>query len=177
MEKKKKNRYIYIGIVALFILTLYWVEFSPWGSNALAQYNGGYGTFDMKFYDAKIVYEILENTKPIGFNIYNKYLLGDYIFIFAFGALQLIITLNVYKKYAQNKFILLIMMLPIWRGMFDFVENTMLEFIINVYPKQLYTLVNVASTATQAKKLMILLWIISIIVGFCLRFYNIKNIK
>lgn len=54
-----KKNWLKIVIVITFLISLYLVESSPWGSESVALYNEGYGTFDMKIYDAETVYSIL----------------------------------------------------------------------------------------------------------------------
>lgn len=60
---------VFLLSIVFFCITFYWVEFSPWSGRTLAKYNDGYGTFDMKQYDEKTVYEVIEHMKPKGIHI------------------------------------------------------------------------------------------------------------
>lgn len=160
--KKENFKKISTIIMIAFILSLYWVEFSAWSSRALAKYNNGYGTFDMKFYNAQIVYKILNLTRLEGFHIYKMYLVGDSLFILSFGALQILIT---YLIFHNHRFSVLkqVMTIPILRGFFDMIENIILAFVINTYPTKHEILVTVASVSTRLKLAMIWLWLVIIL--------------
>lgn len=51
----------YILMIGLFLILLYWVEGGSWSSRAVAKYNDGYGTFDMKSYDVNTVEKVLSS--------------------------------------------------------------------------------------------------------------------
>ncbi len=105
LESSMKKRRVVIVIVLLFIAAFYWVEFSPWSSNALKVYNEGYGTFDMKFYDTTIVYKVLSTMKEEGVKLSYKYYIGDFLFVLAFGAFQIMLSLYAYSctKHKSHK--------------------------------------------------------------------------
>lgn len=77
----KKQKVSWIIALVAFTLTFYWVEFSPWSSQAVASYNNGYGTFDMKQYHVEDVTAVLGTMQKEGFTAYNRYLVGDSLFI------------------------------------------------------------------------------------------------
>lgn len=151
--------------IVFFCITFYWVEFSPWSSKELAKYNDGYGTFDMKRYDEKTVYDVMEQMEPKGIQIYRNYMIGDYLFILAFGIIQMMILWYSYSWLTNKKVVALFLVVPLLRGMFDFVENTLLLIILYNYPKTLPNVVRISSMATQAKLLMIKLWGVLTLLG------------
>lgn len=169
MKDKKNILLLRLLIVAAFALTFYWVEFSPWSSQALAAYNNGYGTFDMKSYNAETVDAILSETQPEGFRIYDRYLLGDYFFILAFGSLQLMLTKIVYKRKPKDLLFKLTLLIPILRGIFDLFENSLLLYTLKTYPTLHPAAVQVSGLATRCKLFCIGLWIALLLVGICRR--------
>jgi len=159
-------------IIIFFALTLYWVEYSPWSSAELAKYNNGYGTFDMKSYDSKTVYEVLNQTQPEGFTIYRLYLIGDYLFIAAFGALQMMLSLRAYQWTKKKSLIRLAIGVPVFRGICDLVENSIILFIINTYPENHNGLISIASIATTCKLVMIVVWLVMFLLGIGMKTFK-----
>lgn len=160
-----KKRLVIIFSILFFAGVFYWVEFSPWSSKALASCNGGYGTFDMKEYSKESVSEVLSHTSEEGFRIYNRYLIGDFIFIIAFGLLQLLIIKGIYTKNGLSKVKIIAYAIIIVRGLFDFIENCMLELIVNGYPKISANEIMIASTATKFKLICIGGFMVSVLFG------------
>ena len=115
-----------IPAIVFFVIALYIVEASPIGSMAVAKYNQGYGTFDMKKYNAETVTEVLGKMEPQGFHVYKLYYLADDVFLIAFGLLQ-IVLLQMAFSWVRHPFILqLLCLVPILRGLMDLLENTIL---------------------------------------------------
>lgn len=153
-----RKKYVVWGIVLLFIITFYWVEFSPWSSTALQSYNNGYGTFDMKSYDANSVYMVLDQMEPKGFSIYQKYFIGDFLFVIGFGGVQILLSLYAYK-WTKAKWIRTITIgVPVARGLFDIIENILLFSVLLLYPVQHPIAVTIAGMATSMKLCMIGIW-------------------
>lgn len=167
-----KRKLIQGIIIVLFLLTLYWVEFSSWSSRALSAYNQGYGTFDMKRYDVSTVTEVLAVTSPMGITIYHRYLIGDYLFILAFGALQIMISYNVYKVFNKRPPLLFAIAVPVVRGVADFVENTMIECILLSNPNVSVWQIQCAMIATRIKLVCIAVWGILVVSGLLYRRIN-----
>lgn len=164
-RNNKRKVCIWIVMVVGFLLSLYWVEASSWGSMAVARYNNGYGTFDMKDYDFETVKETLENTNTVGFVAYYKYYVADFVFLVFFGFLQCRISHTVYKKIHiyQNKAVKTVVLgIPILRGIFDIAENSLLLITIAVFPKMNAGMVSAASFSTQCKLWCIRIWLCSL---------------
>ena len=72
MSKKRKivSR---IVIVALFLISLYFVEAGFCGSSVVAEYNNGFGTLDMKQYDVQSVFTALSPMNEEGLKVYKMY--------------------------------------------------------------------------------------------------------
>ncbi|PHV69720.1 hypothetical protein CS063_14070 [Sporanaerobium hydrogeniformans] len=153
-----RKKYITWGIILLFIITFYWVEFSPWSSTALQSYNNGYGTFDMKSYDVKSVYTVLGQMEPKGFIIYKKYFIGDFLFVIGFGGVQILLSLYAYKWTRAKWLRIIVIGVPTARGLFDIIENILLLSILLLYPVQHPMAVTIAGMATTMKLCMIGIW-------------------
>lgn len=171
---KKTNKLLYFFIIIGFLLTLYWVEASPWGSNAAAQCNGGYGTFDMKNYNVDSVTQILEGMTEEGFYIYYHYYIGDYIFIIFFGLLQAIILKGIFGKLGADILLgrwvhFFAMGITVLRGVVDFMENTLLVITLMQYPVIHKEMIHIASLCTQIKLWCIRLWLLSVLLGMIMR--------
>lgn len=80
MKKFSKIMSCVIIIIGFFVV-LYWVEFSSWSSREVSQFNEGYGTFDMKNYNAEIVEKVLSTMEPEGYNLSYGYYIGDYLLV------------------------------------------------------------------------------------------------
>lgn len=164
-----KKRMTVAGIFIFFILIIYWIEISPWSSAALADYSNGYGTFDMKSYDAQIVYDVLEQMQPRGFFVYTQYLIGDYLFILSFGALQIMLSLYAYSWTKRKNLIRFTVAVPVLRGICDFFENTLLLTVLKTFPVKKEELVYLSQMATKIKFMMIGIWSVTLIVGLLIK--------
>lgn len=172
---KKFSRGLFYAIIVIgFLLLLYWVEGSSWSSQAVARHNGGYGTFDMKRYDAQVVETVLSAMDSEGFKASYRYYIGDYLFIIFFGLLQCMISRMIYdplqSKIRITKILfVLAMIVPILRGIADLIENTMLVYTLLKYPIINETMVGVATIATTMKLGCIKMWVLLVMLGLILR--------
>lgn len=171
---KKEIRLMNVFIIVGFLCTLYWVEASPWGSQAIAQYNEGYGTFDMKVYDANSVEQVLGIMQQEGFRLSILYYIGDYLFILFFGGTQAMISQSLCGKwnkisYMKKKVHQVSMGAVVVRGIADFIENTMLVLTLYKYPMVHRGMIMSASICTQVKLWCIKLWLISILLVIILK--------
>lgn len=169
--KKFSGRLFCAIIIIGFFLILYWVEES---SQVVEQYNGGYGTFDMKTYDFQTVETVLASMSPEGYQISYRYYIGDSLFIVFFGLLQCMISRIVYhtlKSRIQFVSILFILsiIIPILRGIADIIENIMLVHTLMRYPVINKSIIEIATIATQVKLGCIKFWVLFMIVGLLLR--------
>lgn len=170
----KSKKWIPIVIVLLFGISFYFVEFSSYSSSEIAKYNNGYGTFDMKTYDAEQVNQVLSNMKPKGFTVYRQYFVCDYVFILTFGALQLYLTYIVFTWVKSKKVKGIMYAIPILRGIFDFVENTLLLLVLKHFPGAINSLVKVSNLATQGKLWCIRIWCATLLIGIAGMIYSKK---
>ncbi|MBE5961288.1 MAG: hypothetical protein E7256_07865 [Lachnospiraceae bacterium] len=165
---KGKWRCQWIFAVLAFAITFYLVEFSPWSSRMVAEYNNGYGTFDMKQYNRESVEEVLTNMEEEGFTAYNHYLAVDTVFILAFGWLQILMARAAGEK-GRSIFIKRAGMgAAVARGAFDLVENITLFHILREYPNMSAVRSKIAGTATRFKLACIGVWIVLLVAGMIL---------
>lgn len=173
----KINKKVFVlAIIIGFIGSLYLVEIGPFSSRALSEYNNGYGTFDMKSYDEDVVFSTLNKMQDKGFDISNKYYLGDFIFIVFLFGIQIIITKNIFSWLSIGKIKNIILSLPVLRGIFDVIENILLLIIINSYPERYSRLVMVSSIFTNLKLLFIKIWCLVILSGLIIKLYKSKRL-
>lgn len=174
MSKKRKivSR---IVIVALFLISLYFVEAGFCGSSVVAEYNNGFGILDMKQYDVQSVFTALSPMNEEGLKVYKMYYGMDYLFVIFFGLLQVVVTLDIYR-FSDNMILKrLFVAVPIFRGVCDIVENTILLNTVNSFPSVNETAITVSSYFTQAKLISIRVWIGIVLLGLGWRL--IRRIK
>lgn len=172
---KKYSRWFLCAIIIIgFLLTLYWVGFSNWSSQAVARHNGGYGTFDMKKYDVQTVENVLASMDSDGYKASYRYYVGDYLFIGFFGLIQCMISRMIYdplkSKVRMARMILMLsILIPILRGVADLIENTILVTALLHYPNINANMIHVAIVATIIKLSCIKVWGFLIIIGLIIR--------
>lgn len=164
---RRMNRWVRVFVVMGFLLTLYWVEVSPWGCQAVAEYNAGYGTFDMKMYNVAMVEHALGDMEEEGFRVSYLYYLGDYLFILFFGMTQAMLSHALCGKWKKAYQISIGAVYV--RGMADFIENTLLVLTLCQYPTVHRGIIMSASICTQLKLWCIRIWLISLLVGMIVR--------
>lgn len=163
-----KTRVITLVIISmLFLIALYLVEFSPYSAREVAKYNGGFGTFDMKKYDYATVSFVLSKMEPGGKAATVHYYAADYIFVLFFGLFQGYVVYLLYHHFGVRACFLAVT-IPIMRGIFDIIENTLLLHTVLHYPRINEMVVRIASLCTAGKLFMIKLWVIEVLIGFIL---------
>lgn len=165
-----------ILIITGFILTLLMIEVGPFSSAELSKYTDGYGTFDMKSYDYESVLSVMSHLQDGGNQIALGYYAGDFIFIFFFGALQIMISNNVWRQYRKKSVIPLLLYriavgIPILRGICDVIENIILASVYITYPAVNRMLINISRVATGCKLFSIQVWGIMILLGIVVKFW------
>lgn len=147
MEKKSMIRRGIVAIV-LFVLALYLTEFSPFSERAVALINGGYGTFDMKKYDADVFVNVMNATSNM--SMYWKYYICDFIFTAAF--LNFMVQMaSGFRGAFINKVKVLSYVLAIIRGVLDISENIILLKQIYSYPEINRMVIDTCNTITRVK--------------------------
>ena len=160
MKTINNRKYILVALL-LFLGALYLCEFSPFSSRAVALVNSGYGTFDMKKYDAEIYLQVMNATTD--FSAYWKYYMTDFIFIAAFLNFMVQLVRGFSGKYS-NLIKRIAYVLAIARGLLDAVENIMLMYLIYEYPNADIGLVSVCNIITRVKFLAMRGWILCFII-------------
>lgn len=147
MEDKKMVRRRIISIV-LFVFALYLTEFSPFSGRAVALINGGYGTFDMKKYDADVFVSVMNVTSNV--SMYWKYYICDFIFTAAF--LNFMVQMvNGFQGEFINKVKVLSYVLAVIRGILDISENMILLKQIYLFPEINRMLIDTCNMITRIK--------------------------
>lgn len=165
IHKVMTSKAVFIWGIILSIGAIILMEYSPWGSHALEQYNSGYGTFDMKSYNTETVYRVLNGMEPEGFTVYRLYFILDFLFIIGFGIFQLRVLSFVLRNFRDNVLVKFILWIPVARGIFDAIENILILVLLAAYPIEMPTLVRVASIATFLKLKCITIWSVCIMLG------------
>lgn len=166
-KQKSSRKWVYIiGIVLLFIISLYLVQFS---SEGVAKYNNGYGTFDMKPYNATTIYKVLNNMSTEGFSAVRIYYICDYLFVIAMGTLQVMLSFATFNSAKSKLPGMVLAGIAIARGIFDAIENALLFTIISDFPNQHNQLIKIASLSTKLKMCMIGLWVGLFVSGIVLK--------
>ncbi|HEX3022295.1 MAG TPA: hypothetical protein VHP81_07880 [Lachnospiraceae bacterium] len=177
-QSKIKRTIIYwVIITCFFLIALYIVSGSPFSSNGVKKFNNGYGTFDMKSYDARIVHQVLGDMKEQGFTVYKQYLVCDFLFIFAYGAFQFSLTRAAFQTWKIGKLSWLLLGIPVARGIADAIENVLLWITLYTFPHENSTLINISSNFTFLKLSLIKVWVVLIIIGFIGMVINSKGRK
>lgn len=171
-SKWRQSKWAIILLWICFFGVLLMIEVGPYSSKNLGKYNNGYGTFDMKSYDTNKVVQVLDNMQQKGFAIYRGYFVFDYLFIIVFGAVQIYLTSIAYGWCKNRKIVTMLSIVPVARGIFDLIENTLLLIVIQSYPNVLSQVITVASSATWLKLLMIRVWSAIFIIGIVGSIYH-----
>ena len=170
MDDKKMVRRRIISII-LLVLALYLVVLSPFSGRAVAQINGGYGTFDMKKYDADLFINVMRETSNV--DIFWKYYVCDCIFTAAF--LNFMIQMvSGFKGEFISKVKVLSYFLAVIRGLLDFSENTVLLNQIYSYPIVNRMLIDTCNTITRIKFLFMRGWFVCFILMCLVQFVKSK---
>lgn len=171
----KRNVVVGMILFVLFAISLYFVDYSKYGSAEVAKYNEGYGTFDMKTYDCDTVQTVLSKMTTEGIQVYKNYYLVDGIFIIFFGLFQCFISLRTYSFIKGLSPKLFSCFLPIMRGFCDIIENALIYKTLNTFPNIETSMIGVANVFTMIKLWTIRVWIIEIMIGFVWRILNRKK--
>ena len=164
----KRRKYLNGIIIILFLISLYFVEYGVAGSNIVASYNHGYGTFDMKYYNPLKVVQVLSEMSLEGIVIYRWYYVFDFIFIGCFLAFQCMCFRRLFSWWNSTMGRLLVCSIPILRGLFDIVENSILLNTLFTFPQVNDTAIRISMGCTYAKLWMVKLWLVELIVGIVL---------
>lgn len=156
-----------LGIGGFFIC-IFIMYVSPYGIKAIRQYDEGFKLLDMRLrYNATALYDTFEKIGKMGREAYNKFLILDYIFITCFLIVMIIIAI----KFANNtgvQYILVI--LASLRALFDILENSLLIYLMKIYPEKNNLLASICSWITTLKFIslygFVLILILSLLFNF-----------
>jgi len=149
------------GIILLFLISFYLVEFGPFSSMQLAKHNNGYGTFDMKDYNLATVQEVLSTMDSEGFVIARNYYLCDGFFVVMLFIVEYQLGAFIAKKI--NVIFIGMNIIAGMRGIMDFIENILLSSCIHSFPKINERIVFISGVITRVKFLMMGIWILMLV--------------
>lgn len=156
--------YLVITLLTIggFLGSLFIMYNTEHGIPGIKKYDQEFKLLDMRFrYNSNILYNTFEIIGKEGRNAYKKYLIVDFIFIFFFLVLKLLISF----KITNSPFILYILIFfVVIRAVFDIIENTILIFLLNISPKKNYFWARICSWVTTFKFIALYLWLISIVI-------------
>lgn len=155
--KKDITRARIIIAVALFLGGLFLTELSPFSSRAVALVNGGYGTFDMKVYDAATFEKVMGSTKD--FSIYWKYYICDFIFTAVFLNFMIQTVHGFHGKYIDQIKIVSYVFAAV-RATLDITENIILLCLIYGFPEANSKIADVCNMITRVKFHFMRGWIV-----------------
>ena len=161
----KKKIVIRVIVTLLFLVSLYFVEAGFCGSGVVAEYNGGFGTVDMKSYNVETVQSALSPMSEEGISVYKLYYLMDFVFILFFGIFQLMVTNAVFSFKNSMPVKIIIFGVPVLRGICDIIENIILLTTLYTYPSINETAISVSAKFTMVKLMCVKVWVLIIIVG------------
>ena len=165
MENKKMLRKKITSIV-LFVFALYLTELSPFSGRAVALINGGYGTFDMKKYNADVFADVMNATSNVG--MYWKYYICD--FLFTAALLNFMVQMvSGFRGEFINKVKVLSYVLAVIRGMLDISENIILLKQIYSFPEINRMLIDTCNIITRIKFHFMRGWIACFILMFIIQ--------
>lgn len=147
MEKKVLIRRRVISIV-LFAFGLYLTLLSPFSERAVALVNGGYGTFDLKKYNADVFVSVMKATTNV--SVYWKYYVCDFIFTLVFLN-YMIQMVGGFRGAFIDKVKVFSYVLAVIRGLLDSSENIILLNQIYSYPAINRMLIDACNIITRIK--------------------------
>jgi len=164
IERLAGRKYV-IPLVILLVLILSVMQVGPYSLAKLTEASDGVGMLDMKFgYSQNLVYRMMENLGAVGRQLYMRILCIDFLFVIVFMLLQaiLISVLLPAAKIGANRNALIL--LPLFRGAFDILENALLLAILTGYPSRNATLIGAAGLMTILKWVVFIATIVVIVV-------------
>ena len=153
-----------IVIVAIFIVSLFIMDFSSLGQPGLRAFSGGRGMLDMNFfYSPTYSFVMMNRLGTAGINFYVRLLCIDFLFIVSFLYIQVKLL---------YWFVSLLSLRPGWnrlvafawvRAFFDIGENILLILMLRSFP-QTISIANISGIITSLKWCTLILNVLLIII-------------
>ena len=172
----KQEIILRVIITVLFIISLFFVEAGFCGSSVVAKYNDGFGTLDMKKYNASTVNQVLFSMNRDGIKVYKLYYLMDYIFILFFGAFQIMLICDVYSFNENGMVRSVIIGITVLRGICDMIENGILLRTLFTFPKVNDIAISISAFFTRMKLWCIKVWVVLLVIGIIWRIFSHFNV-
>lgn len=150
-------------ILLLFFVTLFIIKFTPFGEPGFKRYSEIYGMLDMKFfYNIQDVKNLIQVLATDGTRFYMRLLIIDMIFITSFMFVQARIMIYILRKMNVSGWGFKLYYLAFIRGIFDYIENTLLFTYLYAYKDEYYGLIHIASLFTSLKWIVLVLAMVMI---------------
>jgi hypothetical protein len=160
-------------IAALFIGSLWIMDFSAWGQPGLKKFNGGIGMLDMKFYyGSAYALDMMNRLGRDGIDFYIRLLCIDFLFIFSFAYIHVKLMFGFVSRFSLQPVWNRLAVLALARAFFDLAENVLLILALCNFP-QTFDAIHIAGIVTSLKWCVLsanaLIMIVILIVKFVLK--------
>lgn len=154
---------VVVFIAILFLMRRFEVIFDHFNVKSL----------DMRFgYTAKDVYSVFGLLGVNGRNQLLLYYITDFIFIIAFAIVQIAIIQLVLGNLSHKELYGLFLIIPIIRGIYDYIENILFVYLIFQLPNEHSFLIQIMSFITQIKFIVLWVWLMTIPMTIFIRIFN-----
>lgn len=134
------------------------------GIRGIRKYDANFRLLDMQFhYNHTTVYETFEKIGAKGRKAYQNYWILDFFFIACFLIVQFTAVNSIVMS---STFRNTLIVLSVFRALFDVIENGILLYLIGKFPEQNNQLASLCSYVTTSKFIALYLWLLGIAVAF-----------
>ncbi len=163
-----------VGIISLLVLQALIGTAIAYHLGAIAEVSGGSGILDLETgYDLNTVQSLLDSYGTEGIAHYRWVQLLDIANPFVYSLLFSSICFHLYR---QSNWVLLAL-LPLMIGLFDYFENVFLYLIINSYPELTENLILFSSGLSIIKRGVMLIGVLILLGGVVVWFGHRRNPK
>lgn len=184
ITEKISQRKIFPWVIILFLGSVILIE-NPWiGQPSLARVTDGLQMIDMNYYNSPAsITQYLRDLGSVGRSIYLRLLLFDNLLIIMLAAFSAGLIYRLVKANAVYKKWIWLILLPFYRGLWDFLETGAMMINVAIFPKSFMLTIYTAVISTPLKWLffcatmlsILILWILYLIRNFYKRSWNGKS--
>lgn len=153
-----EKSYGFWSLIAAIDLALFTLLIMPWGTETLTELSGGVGFYDALFsYSPALFYAMAEQYMHAGREFYVLFsVIADTLYPITYGLFfYFLITWLVFRVQWQNTIWRYTYLIPLATVLFDLIENALLVFLLTEFPREVPTVVQIASTVTSIKWLLV----------------------
>lgn len=149
-----------IGVIGFFFCLILMYA-SDHGVRGIRKYDSTFRLLDMRFhYSSKEVLRVFEALEKEGRQAYQRFLILDFVFIFCFLTLMLVVTNLIFDEQIIKRTFYVFCVL---RAVFDIMENILLLILLYRYPVFHFNLARVCAWFTTMKFVMLYTWTLGLI--------------